>query len=52
MLCGASAVQIGSLNFINPLACKEIAEGIEKYFKENNLKDISDLRGKLNYETL
>jgi dihydroorotate dehydrogenase (NAD+) catalytic subunit len=47
ILCGATAVQVGSLNFINPLACKEIAQDIEKYFKENNLKNIDDLRGKL-----
>jgi dihydroorotate dehydrogenase (NAD+) catalytic subunit len=47
ILCGASAVQIGSLNFINPLACKEIALGIDEYFKKNNLESINDLRGKL-----
>jgi dihydroorotate dehydrogenase (NAD+) catalytic subunit len=47
ILCGATAVQIGSANFVNPLACKEIALGIEEYFKENNLKEIANLRGKL-----
>lgn len=46
ILCGASAVQAGSANFINNMACQEIAHGVEKYFKDNNL-DISDLRGKL-----
>lgn len=47
ILCGASAVQVGSINFVNPLACKEIVEGIETYFKENNLHDISALKGQL-----
>ena len=47
ILCGASAVQIGTANFINPLACKEIAAGIEEYFKANNIHSISDLKGKL-----
>ncbi|MDR1123438.1 MAG: dihydroorotate dehydrogenase [Elusimicrobiota bacterium] len=47
ILCGASAVQIGSANFVNPLACKEIAEGIEEYFQKNNLRDITQLRGQL-----
>jgi dihydroorotate dehydrogenase (NAD+) catalytic subunit len=47
ILCGASAVQVGSVNFVNPLACKEIKEGIEEYFKNNNLKNINELRGKL-----
>jgi dihydroorotate dehydrogenase (NAD+) catalytic subunit len=44
ILCGASAVQVGSANFVNPFACKEITEGLNKYFKDKN---ISDLRGKL-----
>jgi dihydroorotate dehydrogenase (NAD+) catalytic subunit len=47
ILCGASAVQIGSANFVNTLACKEIAEGIVEYFQKNNLRDITQLRGQL-----
>ena len=43
MLCGATAVQVGAENLINPFACKEIIENLpiimEKY-KINNLKDI------------
>lgn len=43
MLAGASAVQIGAANLINPYAAKEIIEqlptAMEKY-KINNLKDI------------
>ncbi|MDR0953023.1 MAG: dihydroorotate dehydrogenase [Elusimicrobiota bacterium] len=47
ILCGASAVQIGSANFVNPLACPEIVKGIETCFEENKIKDINELRGKL-----
>ncbi|WP_428897918.1 dihydroorotate dehydrogenase (NAD+) catalytic subunit [Parelusimicrobium proximum] len=47
ILCGATAVQIGTANFVNPMASAEIARGVEKYFKENNLSNIDDLRGKL-----
>ncbi|MDR0292202.1 MAG: dihydroorotate dehydrogenase [Elusimicrobium sp.] len=47
ILCGATAVQVGTANFINPRACVEIAAGIEKYFEENKLQNIEDLRGKL-----
>jgi len=47
ILCGATAVQIGSVNFVNPTACKEIVQGMEKYFKENKISDISQLRGQL-----
>ncbi len=43
MLCGASAVQVGAYNLINPYACKEIIENLpiamEKY-KINSLKEI------------
>ena len=43
MLAGASAVQVGAANLINPYAAKEIIEqlptAMEKY-KINNLKDI------------
>ena len=46
ILCGATAVQVGTANFINPAACAEIAAGIEKYLQENKI-NIEDLRGKL-----
>ena len=43
MLAGATAVEIGTANLINPYACKEIIEDLprvmEKY-KIDNLKDI------------
>ncbi len=47
ILCGASAVQIGTANFINPNACADILKGVEKYFKQNKIKKIEDLRGKI-----
>ena len=43
MLAGATAVQVGAANLVNPFACKEIIESLptvmEKY-KINSLKDI------------
>ena len=43
MLAGATAVQVGAANLVNPYACKEIIEELplvmEKY-KINNLEDI------------
>ncbi len=47
ILCGASAVQVGTANFVNPAAAAEVALGIEKYFKDNKLTSIDDLKGKL-----
>jgi dihydroorotate dehydrogenase (NAD+) catalytic subunit len=39
---GASAIAVGTYNFVNPRACVEIIEGLDKHFKdkENTLKDI------------
>ncbi|ACC98284.1 Dihydroorotate dehydrogenase [Elusimicrobium minutum Pei191] len=48
ILCGATAVQVGTGNFVNPKLTEETALGIEKYFKENNLSGVDDLKGKLN----
>lgn len=43
LLVGASAVQVGTANFMNPKICTEIIKGISDYLdrhKINNLKDI------------
>jgi len=45
MMVGAKAVQIGTANFINPLATMEIIEGIRQYLTENKIKDVNDLIG-------
>lgn len=47
IICGASVVCAGTVNFINPGACAEIREGIEEYLKENKMRDLAELRGSL-----
>ena len=47
IIAGASAVAIGTANFINPKACVDILAGIEKYMKENKIKNIKFLRESL-----
>lgn len=47
MLAGASAVQIGTANMINPYAAIEIIDGLEKYCYENNIKNIKEIVGGL-----
>jgi dihydroorotate dehydrogenase (NAD+) catalytic subunit len=47
IIAGAAAVSIGTANFINPNIAVEIIEGIEKYMKQNNISDLSEIRGKL-----
>ena len=45
MICGATAIQIGTINFINPNASIEIIEGIIQYCQETSITKISDLVG-------
>lgn len=43
MIVGASAFQIGTVNFINPKAGLEIIDGLEQYCIETNINSISDI---------
>lgn len=45
MMAGASAVQIGSVNFVNPKAGKEIITGLEDFCKKEGLKNINEIIG-------
>ncbi len=45
ILCGASAVQVGTANFTDPSAIVGIADGIGRYLKKNKMDDISKLIG-------
>jgi len=45
MIVGASAFQIGTVNFINPNAGVEILNGLNSFCMENSIKNISDITG-------
>jgi len=47
MLAGATAVQIGTYNFIDPTVSIQVVEGIENYLSRHNLRTVSELIGKL-----
>jgi dihydroorotate dehydrogenase (NAD+) catalytic subunit len=47
ILAGASAIQVGTANFLNPAAAEEIAAGMESWLVENRVSDIRDLVGAL-----
>jgi len=47
MLAGASAIQVGTANFVNPRVSEDIVEGISSYVKRNRLDSIRDLVGAL-----
>jgi len=46
-LAGASAVQIGTANFIDPSISVKIVHGINQYLEENGFSSICDIVGKL-----
>ncbi|MDI9462775.1 MAG: dihydroorotate dehydrogenase [Bacillota bacterium] len=45
LLAGASAVAIGTANFINPLVCLEVIDGIAAYLQENNFNSVGEIIG-------
>jgi dihydroorotate dehydrogenase (NAD+) catalytic subunit len=45
MIVGASAFQIGTVNFINPNAGAEIVEGLISYCKKKSISKLSELTG-------
>lgn len=45
ILAGASAVSIGTANFVNPYATIDVIEGIELYLKKHNYNNLSDIIG-------
>lgn len=46
-IAGATAISIGTANFVNPQASVEILAGIEKYLAKNKIKSIKSLIGSL-----
>ena len=45
ILAGASAVQVGTATFANPLAPLEVLEGIERYCQDHGVRELSELVG-------
>jgi dihydroorotate dehydrogenase (NAD+) catalytic subunit len=44
-MAGATAVEIGTANFLNPRAPMDILEGLEKFLRKEKIKDIRKLIG-------
>ena len=47
MLAGATAVSIGTGNFIEPETSIKAVEGIESYMKKHSIEDINNIIGKV-----
>ncbi len=45
LMAGASAIQIGTINFVNPRAGVEIVEGIAAFMEREGIADISEIIG-------
>ncbi|MBI1976830.1 MAG: dihydroorotate dehydrogenase [Candidatus Omnitrophica bacterium] len=45
MMAGATAIQVGTANYINPRVTVEIIEGIDQYLKEQEIQNIRQLIG-------
>ena len=45
LMAGASAIQIGTINFTNPRAGIEILEGLEEFMQQEGIKSITKLIG-------
>ena len=43
MVAGATAVQVGTANFVNPRASEEVVEGISDYVIRKKLKSVREL---------
>lgn len=48
IIAGATAVAVGTANFVNPCAPLDIIDGIKDYLKNNSIEDINKLTGSLN----
>lgn len=47
LLAGASAVAVGTANFVNPRAISDIAAGLRCYLKDRKLESVNQLVGKI-----
>ena len=45
LIAGASAIQVGTANFINPHATIDIIDGIEAYLKRNEISSLREIIG-------
>jgi dihydroorotate dehydrogenase (NAD+) catalytic subunit len=47
IIAGATAVSVGTGNFVNPSATREVIEGLKQYLAKNRLNNINQLTGSL-----
>jgi len=50
IMAGATAVALGTVNFIDPAAAIEVTKGIAEFLKDRGVRSLSSLRGQLKIE--
>ena len=45
MLAGATAVQVGAANLVDPFVCKKIIEDLPSVMKKYRIENLSDIIG-------
>ena len=45
LMAGATAVQIGTANFLDPTVTVKVVDGLQDYLNRHNIKDIHDIIG-------
>ncbi|MFH1504335.1 MAG: dihydroorotate dehydrogenase [Candidatus Omnitrophota bacterium] len=48
ILAGAAAVSLGTINLVDPNSAKAVLAGIKEYMRKKKIKNINELRGRLN----
>ena len=51
LLCGATAVQVGTQNYLDPTVAGRVAEGIAAYCARHGVRRVADLVGALEWPT-
>nr|WP_320119685.1 dihydroorotate dehydrogenase [uncultured Marinifilum sp.] len=50
MLAGATAIQIGTANFIDPQTSVKVVKGIEEYMSRHNIQNVNELIGGMKFQ--
>ena len=45
IMAGATCIQVGTANFINPRICLQIIAEIEEFLKEEKIRSLDEIRG-------
>ena len=45
IMAGASAVQVGCVNFVNPMAMVEVIDGLRRFMEDRGFSSIEAMRG-------